>query len=148
MLLEKIEECLVFGYRVSFRNYTGQVYIELEDQENDNHIEQALTLSDHFTEKKIVDCINHMIDKLRTVDQDSYQGVLADEVLYKYRDGKLYWYGKDQRPVTLQEMDITRLKRTKAWLENSMEEDNTAMKNWLVCFSNEINLRMLKDFKI
>jgi hypothetical protein len=59
----------------------------------------------------------------------------------------LYWHGKDKIPVTLQEMDITRLKRTKTWLEKNEDIKNEAVKKWIVCFSNEINLRMLKDFK-
>jgi hypothetical protein len=68
-LFKAVEHQVLLGREISFRSEMNCLMITLSGRENSN--EQALPLSDHFYEKRVVACIEFMSNELNKKDENN-----------------------------------------------------------------------------
>lgn len=60
-LFEKLKEVVPMGFEVKFSNEALHLHIDVTHREETKT--QVLPVHDHFTEKRVVGCIDLMVDK-------------------------------------------------------------------------------------
>ncbi len=68
-LFEVLQDAILFGYIIEFRQEVNQLYIKVGHKKtitSDELVtkESALPLSDHFYERKVIHCIEWMINEI------------------------------------------------------------------------------------
>lgn len=66
-LFKQLEDVICLGYKISFEQIVNQLCIKLE--KNDISKESWLPISDHFYEKKVIDCIDFMMDEIEKIEK-------------------------------------------------------------------------------
>ena len=59
-LFEKIKDCVESGYDVSFKR--NALHLEIEVARLEKSKKQVLPISDHFTEDRVIGCIDFLIE--------------------------------------------------------------------------------------
>lgn len=71
-LFDKLQDVVPLGFNVKFSAEALHLYIEVSHK--DGTLQQALPISDYFTEDRVIGCINFMIDKiLKDAKQKTYE---------------------------------------------------------------------------
>lgn len=65
-LFEKLHDLICIGYEVSFKREIFQFIISIKTVHNNEEIidESQMPLQDHFTENRIIDCINFQVNRI------------------------------------------------------------------------------------